>query len=67
MYAVDIICGVSGRAEIFRWIQFRTTEKSSRGTVSGQIAVSVICGGETRLLADGIVKARKDGFPVLRV
>ena len=62
MDAVDAAGGVAGRAEIFRRSQFRAAEKSGRGTVSGQIAVSIVCGGELRLPADGTVEPRKDGF-----
>ena len=62
MYAVDTAGGVAGRAEILRVSQLRTAEKSGRGAVGGQIAVSVICGGKARLPAEGIVEACKDGF-----
>jgi len=41
MHTVDAAGGVAGRAEILRGSQFRAAEKSGRGAVSGQIAVSV--------------------------
>lgn len=62
MYAVDTAGGVVGGAEILRGSPFRAAEKSGREAVGGQVAVSVVCGGEARQPADGIVEARKDGF-----
>ena len=62
MYAVDTAGGMAGGAEILRGSQFWAAEKSGGGAVSGQAAVSVVCGGEARLPGDGMVEACKDGF-----
>lgn len=62
MYAVDTAGRMPRRAEILRWSQLRAAEKRGCGAVGGQVAVSVVCSGEARQPADGIVEARKDGF-----
>ena len=62
MYAVNAAGGVAGGAEILRGSQFGCAEKSGGGAIGGQITVSVVCGREVRLPADGIVELRKDSF-----
>ena len=62
VHTVDASGGVSGGAEILRGSQLRTAEKSGCGSVGGKVAVSVICGREARLSADGSIEMRKDAF-----
>ena len=45
MYAVDTAGRVTRRAEILLGSQIRAAEKSGRGAVGGQVAVSVVCSG----------------------